>query len=51
MAFCVIVSDVAVYTFPEGVSEEEARQQAWDWFNERKPEIKVEEYEPIDEDS
>ena len=31
--------------------EEEARQQAWDWFNERKPDIKVEEYEPIDEDS
>ena len=46
MAFCVTVSDIATYWFPEGVTAEEAKKQAWDWFNERKPAFEIEEYEP-----
>lgn len=48
MAFCVSVSDCATYWFPEGVTEAEAKRQAWDWFHERKPAFEVEEYEPTD---
>ena len=50
MAFCVTVSDIATYWFPEGVTEKEAKKQAWDWFNERKPAFEVEEYEPTIEE-
>ena len=51
MAFCVTVSDTATYWFPEGMTEGEAKEQAWEWFNERKPVFKVEEYEPKDKES
>ena len=45
MAFCVTVYDCATYWFPEGVTKEEAKNQAWDWFNERKPVFEVKNYE------
>ena len=50
MAFCVTVSDIATYWFPEGVTEKEAKKQACDFFNERKPAFELEEYEPTIEE-
>lgn len=38
----VMIKDAVDYSFnPAEYSEEEAKQQAWEWFNERKPEIKI----------
>lgn len=49
MAFCVSVSDAATYWFDEGVSAEEAKRRAWDFFHEREPMFEVEEYNPEEE--
>lgn len=38
----VTVSDNASYGFdPKEWTEEQAKQAAWDWFNERKPDFSV----------
>lgn len=42
--YCITVYDKATYTFSTSeYTLEEAKQRAWEWFDERKPNIIVEE--------